>query len=190
MAIGLALIALPIIWAWTTRDRSDDPPPPPPPAAKAVKKIAPTHAAVPGQKFVIETSKGKITAILYEKDAKITTSNFIGLVKSKFYDGLIFHRVERGFVIQTGDPTGTGSGGSKKTIPLEVSPVLKHDSEGIIGMARSNDPNSASSQFYITLRPTPELDGNYAVFGKVVSGMDVVGKIAIGDKVKKIRLLP
>lgn len=139
---------------------------------------------------LIETSKGKITVVLYGKEAPITVKNFVGLVNREFYDGLIFHRVEPGFVIQTGDPLGTGSGGSDKTIPLEIAPSLKHDKAGTLGMARSNDPNSASSQFYITLSPTPNLDGNYAVFGRVLTGMDVVNKIQVNDRLMKIRLLP
>jgi peptidyl-prolyl cis-trans isomerase B (cyclophilin B) len=144
-----------------------------------------------GRRVVIETGKGNIIAVLYEKDAPITTKNFIDLVQSKFYNGLVFHRVEPGFVIQTGDPLGTGMGGSKKTIPLEVTPSLRHDGPGVLGMARKgNDTHSASSQFYITMAATPSLDDQYAVFGRVLEGMDVVAKITVGDKVKRIELLP
>ncbi len=124
----------------------------------------------------IETSMGDMKVELYEAEAPITVNNFISLAESGFYDGLTFHRVIKGFVIQGGDPAGDGSGGSEKTIPLEISSLTHVD--GALGMARSADPNSASSQFYICDGPQHGLDGNYAVFGKVVEGMDVVRKIA------------
>lgn len=133
----------------------------------------------------IETDKGTIKFELFEDKAPITTKNFIELAESGFYDGLTFHRVEAGFVIQGGDPKGDGTGGSEKTIPLEIHPELKHV-KGAVAMARKPDPNSATSQFYITLADTPFLDGNYAVFGKVVEGTDVVGSIKLGDKMNKV----
>lgn len=141
-----------------------------------------------GRTVVIETNKGTIKFGLYEKDAPITTKNFVDLVKRKFYDGLTFHRVVPGFVIQGGDPNGDGSGGSEKTIKLEVSPKLKHDAAGVVAMARTMDSDSASCQFYITLAPTPHLDMGYAVFGRVTDGLDVVKKIEPGDVMKTVRL--
>lgn len=138
---------------------------------------------------VIETEKGTIKFELYEKDAPITTSNFIELAEGNFYDGLTFHRVEPGFVIQGGDPLGTGGGGSEKKIPLEISPNLRHGDAGAVAMARTSDPNSASSQFYITLAPTPFLDNNYAVFGRVTEGLDVVNQIRRGDKMTSVRIV-
>lgn len=143
-----------------------------------------------GRWAVIKTNKGTIDIALYEKDAPITTQNFIDLAQRKFYDGLTFHRVVPGFVIQGGDPTGTGRGGSGKTIKLEISPKLKFDAAGIVGMARAADPNSASSQFYITLAPLPFLDGKYAVFGRVTKGMSVVRKIQVGDVMESVRIIP
>lgn len=143
-----------------------------------------------GRCVVVETNRGTIKFALYEKDAPITTKNFVGLVERKFYDGLTFHRVESGFVIQGGDPKGNGSGGSEKTIKLEVSPKLKHDAAGVVAMARTADPNSASSQFYITLAPASFLDMKYAVFGRVTEGLDVVKKIQKGDVMKTVRLMP
>ena len=134
---------------------------------------------------IIETDKGPIKAELYTDKAPITTKNFIDLANSGFYNGLIFHRVEPGFVVQGGDPKGDGTGGSGKIIPLEISQELKHI-RGALGMARSQNPDSASSQFYITLAETPFLDGNYAVFGKVIQGMDVVEKIKVGNKMNKV----
>lgn len=145
---------------------------------------------VTGRWAIIETNKGAIKIALYEKDAPITTKNFIDLAKRKFYDGLKFHRVDPGFVIQGGDPRGNGTGGSDKKIKLEVSPKLKHNGAGVVAMARNQDPDSASSQFYITLDSAPFLDMRYAVFGRVMSGMDVIKKIEIGDIMKSVRIIP
>jgi len=137
---------------------------------------------------VVETTKGTIKFELFEKEAPITTSNFIGLADSHFYDGLKFHRVEPGFVIQGGCPQGTGTGGSGKNIKLEVSPNLKHGDAGAVAMARSQSPDSASSQFYITLGPAAFLDMNYAVFGRVTEGLDVVKNIKVGDVMNTVRI--
>lgn len=142
-----------------------------------------------GRIAVIETTKGTIKFALYEKDAPITSANFVELANSHFYDGLTFHRVVPNFVIQGGDPKGDGTGGSKNKIKLEVSPKLKHDAAGVVAMARTSDPNSATSQFYITLAPTPFLDGSYAVFGRVFEGLDVISKIQKGDKMTSVRIL-
>ena len=136
---------------------------------------------------IIETDKGTIKAELYTDKVPITTKNFMELANSGFYNGLKFHRVEPGFVVQGGDPKGDGTGGSGKSIPLEIHPELKHF-KGALAMARKPDPNSATSQFYITLDETPFLDGNYAVFGKVVEGMDVVEEIKVGDKMNRITI--
>ncbi len=138
---------------------------------------------------IIETEKGTMRAQLFTEQAPITTENFIKLAESGFYDGLVFHRVEPGFVIQTGDPKGNGNGGSDKTIPLEIHPDLSHDGPGVLGMARSQDPNSASSQFYITLNAARFLDKNYAVFGKLVDGTDVPAEIRVGDKMTKVTVV-
>lgn len=134
---------------------------------------------------ILETEKGTIKFELYEKETPITTKNFIDLTEKGFYNGLTFHRVEPGFVIQGGDPRGDGTGGSGKTIKLEIHPSLSHK-KGAVGMARSQDPNSASSQFYICIEDAKFLDKNYAVFGQVIEGQDVVGKIRVGDKMKKV----
>jgi peptidyl-prolyl cis-trans isomerase B (cyclophilin B) len=134
-----------------------------------------------------ETDKGKIVAELYTEKAPITTDNFIWLATTNFYDGLTFHRVEPGFVVQGGDPKGDGTGGSGKNIKLELHPELKHV-KGALAMARSQDPNSASSQFYFTLAPAHFLDNNYAVFGIVTQGMEVVEQLEIGDKMNKVTI--
>lgn len=137
-------------------------------------------------KITIETDKGTMTAVLDMDKAPITCANFLELAQSGFYNGHTFHRVEPGFVIQTGDPTGTGGGGSGKTIPLELHPDLSHDDAGVLGMARTQDPNSATSQFYITLNPTHFLDNNYAVFGRLTDGVDVARAIERGDKMQRV----
>ncbi len=139
-----------------------------------------------GEKYaVIETDKGTIKAKLYTEKAPISTKNFIELAERGFYNGLVFHRVVPNFVIQTGDPTATGAGGSDKSIPLEIHPDLKHEL-GAFGMARTSDPNSATSQFYIVIGDAGFLDGNYAVFGQTLEGMEVAQKIAQGDKMKRV----
>jgi len=136
-----------------------------------------SFTTVPNRVAVLETSKGKIKFEIYEDKAPVTTANFIKLAESGFYEGLIFHRVVDNFVIQTGDPKGNGTGGSSATINLEIHKDLTH-TDGAVGMARSQNPNSASSQFYICDGAQHGLDGNYAVFGQVIEGMDVVRAIA------------
>ncbi|HEY9678208.1 MAG TPA: peptidylprolyl isomerase [Drouetiella sp.] len=143
---------------------------------------------------VIETDKGTITIRLFRKLAPITCENFIDLTTKGFYNGLTFHRVEPGFCIQGGCPNGTGTGlyippgtGQPRFVPLEINPQLKHNAAGVVAMARfGQSPNTASCQFYITLAPKPNLDNQYAVFGGVISGMDVVNSIAKGDHIKSI----
>ena len=125
---------------------------------------------------------GVIKAELYPETAPNTVNNFISLIKQHFYDGLIFHRVIRGFMIQGGDPQGTGMGGPDYCIKGEFSGNgfennLKHDA-GVLSMARSMEPNSAGSQFFIMHKTSPHLDGSYAAFGKVVEGLEVVNRIA------------
>jgi peptidyl-prolyl cis-trans isomerase B (cyclophilin B) len=138
----------------------------------------------------ISTAKGDIVVQLDASAAPQTVNNFVFLARAGFYDGLTFHRVEPGFVIQGGDPAGTGGGGPGYTVPAEIQ--LPHV-EGAIAMARRGDqvnPTRASSgsQFYITLAPTPFLDGAYTAFGQVTTGMDVVQSIAVGDVIKKITI--
>jgi len=125
---------------------------------------------------VIETGFGNIELELFWKETPKTALNFLRLVHKGFYDGLTFHRIVPNFVIQGGDPEGTGGGGPGYTIPFEKAET-KH-LRGSLGMARAPDPNSAGSQFYICLKNLPSLDGKYVVFGKVIKGMDVVDKIA------------
>lgn len=131
----------------------------------------------------IETSKGTVVVELYPKLAPITVENFKNLVKQGFYDGLKWHRVED-WVIQTGEPEDEETALEIQTIPLEISRVLKNR-RGMLGMARSLDPNSASSQFYVLKTDAAWLNGAYAVFGKVVSGMDVIDQLTTEDIIVK-----
>lgn len=132
---------------------------------------------------VMETNKGIIKAELYMNLVPVTAGNFVKLTEDGYYDGLIFHRIIEGFVVQGGDPfcvSGEGpcgTGGPGWSIPLEIVPELRHGEAGMLAMARSQDPDSAGSQFYITLAALPNLDDNYAVFGKVIEGLDVVMEI-------------
>lgn len=130
------------------------------------------------RKIKFTTNKGVFVAEMFEDKAPLTTKNFIELVEKGFYDGIIFHRVIDAFMIQGGDPTGTGMGGPGYKIKDEFGEGLKHDDEGILSMANAG-PNTGGSQFFITLAPTPWLNGHHAIFGKVVEGMDVVRLIGV-----------
>ena len=130
----------------------------------------------PGTYAHFDTSMGNFTIQLFEEQAPKTVDNFVKLAEKDFYNGVIFHRVIDGFMIQGGDPTGTGRGGPGYKFADEFHPQLRHNSEGMLSMANAG-PNTNGSQFFITLAPTPHLDNRHAVFGKVVEGMDVVKKI-------------
>ena len=163
------------------------------PAQRANYYKAPPAMTIDAKKAyvaTITTNKGKIVVSLDANAAPQTVNNFVFLANQGFYDGLTFHRVEPGFVIQGGDPLGSGGGGPGYTIPAEIK--LAHV-EGAIAMARTSDQvnpkrESSGSQFYITLAPTPFLDGAYTAFGKVTQGMDVVKKIAKGDVIQQITI--
>ena len=150
-------------------------------------------------KVRIEMENGDVMrAELYPEIAPETVKNFTDLVKKGFYDGLIFHRVIPGFMIQGGDPTGTGTGGPGYSIKGEFSSNgfennLKHD-RGVLSMARTMDPDSAGSQFFIMVEKSPHLDGQYAAFGKVIEGIEVADKIAntprdLRDKSKQKQMM-
>ncbi len=149
--------------------------------AKPVSKKSPVN-----QKVHFETTQGIFTTEIFS-DVKAHAENFISLVSAGFYNDLIFHRYEPNFVIQGGDPTGTGMGGSNKTVPLEITDH-KHV-KGALGMARSQNPNSASCQFYICLADSYFLDNGYTVFGQVLDGMDNVLKLRKGDKMLKVKVV-
>lgn len=141
----------------------------------------------PEKVAVLETTKGTIAIELHPDSAPKTAANFKTLIKQGFYDGLTFHHYDEDKgIIQGGDPKGDGKGGPGWTIPDEFN-ERKHVT-GAVGMARTKKPNSAGSQFYICLKPLPNLDGDYTVFGRVIGGMDVVKKLRVGDKMIKVKL--
>ncbi len=161
--------------------------------AKAAAKAEPTPDRPPGLYWIINTSMGTITAQLYEKEAPIAVANFVALTKGTkaakdksgamtkrpYYTNLTFHRVIAGFMIQTGDAqTGDGSGDCGFTIKDEIVPTLKFDKPGVLGVARLPQRNTGACQFFISDAAAPSLNGDYTIFGQVVDGQDVVGKIA------------
>lgn len=125
---------------------------------------------------VITTSLGEMRARLFIDKAPRTASNFIKLANSRFYDGIIFHRVIPGFMVQTGDPDGTGRGGPGYSFADEFHPELRHNRPGLLSMANSG-PNTNGSQFFITLGPQPQLDNKHSIFGELVSGLEVARQI-------------
>jgi peptidyl-prolyl cis-trans isomerase B (cyclophilin B) len=136
----------------------------------------------------ITMEKGGIIKIeFFPEEAPKTVENFVTLAKKGFYDGLVFHRVIPGFMAQGGDPKGDGTGGPGYTIKDEFN-KQKHV-RGAVAMARTSAPNSSGSQFYICFEPQPHLDGGYVVFGKVVSGMNIVDNIKKGDKMKSVKII-
>jgi peptidyl-prolyl cis-trans isomerase A (cyclophilin A) len=172
-----------------------------PPAKAPGTTGAAATAREPGLYVIFNTSMGAITAKLFEKETPLTVKNFVALARGTkpwkdpktgamaakpLYNGITFHRVIPNFMIQTGDPTGTGSHDCGFTIKDEIVPALKFDQPGRLGMANIGSPNTGGCQFFITEVPYPSLDGGYSVFGQVVEGQDIVKKIAhvptAGDK--------
>jgi cyclophilin family peptidyl-prolyl cis-trans isomerase len=193
---AVLLVAAVALWFTVGPDkptRKESPSMPTNPADRNNMYSAPPEMQIDSDKTyiaTISTVKGDIVVQLDASAAPLTVNNFVFLAEQGFYDNLTFHRVEPGFVIQGGDPTGTGGGGPGYTVPAEIQ--LPHI-EGAIAMARLPDevnPNRASSgsQFYITLAPTPFLDGGYTAFGHVIEGTEVVQSIAIGDVIEKVTI--
>ena len=139
-------------------------------------------------KIKMATSKGDISITMYAADTPMTCASFLNLAKRGYYDGISFHRVIPNFMIQGGDPTGTGSGGPGYKFQDECRASLKHDKPGILSMANAG-PGTNGSQFFITHGPTPHLDGKHTVFGHVTEGQDVVDSIAQGDTITGIEVL-
>ena len=133
----------------------------------------------------IRTNRGLIRFQLFTDEVPRTTQNFIDLANKKFYDGIKFHRVIDDFMIQTGDPTGTGRGGPGYKFNDEFHPNLRHDGPGVVSMANAG-PNTNGSQFFITHVATPWLDGHHSVFGKVIEGQDIVNAIRQGDVMEEV----
>ena len=139
-------------------------------------------------KVQLQTSMGNITLTLNDELAPKSTENFLAYVRSGHYNGTIFHRIIANFMVQGGDPTGTGRGGPGYRFPDEIDKSLKHSKPGMFSMANAG-PNTNGSQFFITHVPTPHLDGKHAVFGEVTKGQDVVDKIKQGDTIDSIEIL-
>jgi peptidylprolyl isomerase/peptidyl-prolyl cis-trans isomerase B (cyclophilin B) len=130
---------------------------------------------------------GEVEVELYPEDAPRTVESFVALARKGFYDGLTFHRVVPGFVVQGGDPRGDGSGGPGYTLKAEFN--KRRHVRGTLAMARADNPDSAGSQFYICFAPAPHLDGQYTVFGQVTRGMELVDRIQRGDRMRTIRIV-
>jgi peptidyl-prolyl cis-trans isomerase B (cyclophilin B) len=145
-------------------------------------------AEVKDVKIVITTTKGDIEATIFASKVPMTSANFLNLIKRGYYDGLLFHRVIADFMIQGGDPEGSGRGGPGYRFADEIDPSLKHTKPGIFSMANAG-PATNGSQFFITHGPTSHLDGKHAVFGEVTKGMDVVNKIEKGDKMVSFKVI-
>jgi peptidyl-prolyl cis-trans isomerase B (cyclophilin B) len=139
-------------------------------------------------RLVLHTTKGNIEATIFASKVPMTAANFLNLASKKYYDGIIFHRVIPDFMIQGGDPTGTGMGGPGYKFGDEFASGLRHAKPGIFSMANAG-PGTNGSQFFITHVATPHLDGKHTVFGEVTKGQDVVNSIAKGDKITSIDLL-
>ena len=138
-------------------------------------------------KITLHTTAGDIDATMFSSKVPLTCANFLNLAKRGYYDGISFHRVIPNFMIQGGDPTGSGSGGPGYRFPDEIDRSLKHSKAGIFSMANAG-PNTNGSQFFITHLPTPHLDGKHAVFGEVTAGQVVVNNIVKGDKINTITI--
>ncbi|MCD5406393.1 MAG: peptidylprolyl isomerase [Desulfotomaculum sp.] len=149
-----------------------------------IEKPVDQEALLETKQVVINTARGDIVLEVYPKKMPVTVANFEKLIKEEFYNGLTFHRVED-WVIQGGCPQGTGTGGPGWQIELEIHPEL-NNRRGMVAMARSAAPDSAGSQFYILKKDAAWLDGDYAVFGRVTQGMEIIDQIAIGDKINQM----
>ncbi len=156
------------------------------PAAPA--PTAPAPAAISDIRVIVKTNKGDIEATLFASKTPMTVANFLNLASKGFYDGLTFHRVIPNFMVQGGDPEGSGRGGPGYRFGDEFHPALKHSKPGIFSMANAG-PGTNGSQFFITHVETPWLDGKHSVFGEVTKGQDVVNRIARGDRIVKIEIL-
>ncbi len=139
-------------------------------------------------RIILTTSKGKIEATLFADKVPLTCANFLNLAKRGYYNGISFHRVISDFMIQGGDPTGTGSGGPGYRFEDEIVPTLRHSKPGVFSMANAG-PGTNGSQFFVTHLPTPHLDGKHTVFGEVTTGQDIVNAIVQGDKIEAIEIL-
>jgi peptidyl-prolyl cis-trans isomerase B (cyclophilin B) len=197
--LSVLLLALPLLFlaaCSTTKTASEAPDSKPESAVVATPKVvevpavvvAPEPARVKDVRIVMHTSKGDIEATLFATKTPVTAANFLNLAKRGYYDGLIFHRVIPNFMIQGGDPTGTGRGGPGYQFEDEIHPTLRHTRGGLFSMANAGRGTNGS-QFFITHNATPWLDGKHSVFGKVTKGQDVVDSIQQGATINSIDVL-
>jgi cyclophilin family peptidyl-prolyl cis-trans isomerase len=195
LALGLTLVAAP---ALAMGERPASPPPSQDPNAAAsiadMEAVA-GHILILGPRLTFQTDKGSFTVVTFPKEAPQTVEQIVKLAESGFYNGLTFHRVVPGFAIQGGDPASKkyppgdphiGKGGSGHPLPGEFEGQSDKFLTGTVGLARGKDADSGDSQFFVTLAPEEHLDGNYTVFGQVVSGMDTVRAIKLGDHIVKV----
>jgi peptidylprolyl isomerase len=154
-----------------------------PTATTYTYSAAPPMTIDPAKKYTatIETPRGNIVVKLLPDIAPKTVNNFVFLARQNFYNGLTWHRVIQGFMAQGGDPKGDGGGGPGYSIPAEFTDKILYDKPGLLAMARTNDPNSAGSQFFITTAPAPSLNKQYTIFGQVIQGQDIVDGIPLRD---------
>jgi len=169
--------------AFLTGGQAQDAPAP----AQAEESTPEPNEPVTDINITIQTNKGPINAVIYASKVPVTAANFLNLAQRGFYDGLTFHRVIPDFMIQGGDPTGTGRGGPGYRFEDEFHPELKHTGPGVFSMANAG-PNTNGSQFFITHVKTDWLDNRHSVFGQVTSGQDVVDAIEKGDKIDSIEI--
>ena len=155
---------------------------------RAPRTLASFRALMSDIRIILKTTKGNIEATIFASKVPMTAANYLNLAKRGYYDGIKFHRVIPDFMIQGGDPTGTGSGGPGYKFADEIDKSLKHTKPGIFSMANSG-PGTNGSQFFVTHVPCAWLDGKHAVFGEVTKGQDVVDKIAQGDAITAIEIL-
>jgi cyclophilin family peptidyl-prolyl cis-trans isomerase len=184
--VGIALILSLLGLAPPEKTSAAAPSEPRLPVLKPVQPLVTAYEK--GIQAVIETSRGNIVFDLFPEIAPRTVARFSELAKKGFYNGLTFYRVLPKFLVQTGDPSEDGTGGSGQSLPAEFN-ERKHIA-GTVGMARRHDPDSADSQFYICLEPQPFLDGKYTVFGQVIEGLELLSKIQERDPVLKLTLKP
>jgi peptidylprolyl isomerase/peptidyl-prolyl cis-trans isomerase B (cyclophilin B) len=156
--------------------------------APTADELAPLLDEARASKIRLSTTKGDIVFTFYPDDAPLHSAAFLKLAKAGFYDGLAFHRVEPGFVIQGGDPSGNGTGGPGYRLKAEFND--RPHVRGTVAMARSSDPNSAGSQFYICLDDARFLDKNYTVFGQMTDGFEALDAIRVGDTMTKVTVEP
>ncbi|MEG1507207.1 MAG: peptidylprolyl isomerase [Akkermansia sp.] len=145
--------------------------------------------AIKDVRVILKTTAGDVELLVYASKTPVTAAAFLNLAKRGYYNGVTFHRVIPNFMVQTGDPTGTGRGTPGYSFENEIVPELKHDGPGVLSMANVGLPNSNGSQFFITHKATPHLDGRHTVFGKVIKGQEVIDAIQQGDQIKSVQLI-